>query len=311
MALDRRPDAAPLPGKRLPGVHAERRGEVMIYKMHDGTRVRTTHFHDDAGTIEFEHYRYTPEKETLSVTYLDGEEAQKYTDTLFVRDAIRFVEEYGCGPEKIARTGRPSRTPARIAGVLASVTTVAAMAVVLAPDAEAPEYPLLRDVVSAPVVTPTPVSPEPYRPEPREPRRMDRDGERKTLSPLPSPTVVRPSTTPATKRPIATPPADIRISFYRDCSGNPQPCIDAGTLTMYAGRILAGHNYDGYQWLSRVPVGRTVRVISGPLAGTYEVYGHHYVARQGGAIPAFPGDPALVLQTCEGRGTGFSLLRRA
>jgi hypothetical protein len=79
---------------------------------------------------------------------------------------------------------------------------------------------------------------------------------------------------------------------------------------MYAGRILAGHNYMGYQWLSRVPVGRTVRVVSGPLAGTYRVYSHLTINRQGGSIPAFPGSPALVLQTCEGSGTGFSLLHR-
>jgi hypothetical protein len=79
---------------------------------------------------------------------------------------------------------------------------------------------------------------------------------------------------------------------------------------MYAGNILAGHNYMGYSWLATVPVGRTVRVISGPLAGTYKVYGHLRINRQGGSIPAFPGSPALVLQTCEGSGTGFSLLHR-
>ncbi|MEU3729944.1 hypothetical protein AB0E81_11125 [Streptomyces sp. NPDC033538] len=206
---------------------------------------------------------------------------------------------------------RPSRAPMRIASAAAFVTTLAAFGVVLAPDADAPDYPRLSDVVTAPVVTPSPNSPSPYRPEPREPRKTTRNEERNTLTPTPSPTVVKPSKTPATKRPITKPPADIRISFYRDCTGHAQQCIDAGTLTMYAGKILAGHNYDGYQWLSRVPVGRTVRVISGPLAGTYKVYGHRYIDRQGGKIPAFRGSPALVLQTCEGEGTGFSLLRRA
>ncbi|MBT2412697.1 hypothetical protein J7I94_19385 [Streptomyces sp. ISL-12] len=213
--------------------------------------------------------------------------------------------------EPLATTGRPSRLPFRAGLVAASVTTVAAMAVVLAPDAQAPDYPRLKDVVSAPVVTPSPASPSPYRPEPREPRQTTRDEERKTLTPTPSPTIAKPSKTPATKHPIAQPPADIRITFYRDCTGHAQQCIDAGSLTMYAGNILAGHNYDGYQWLSRVPVGRTVRVISGPLAGTYEVYDHYRINRQGGAIPAFPGSPDLVLQSCEGAGTGFSLLRRA
>ncbi|AKZ59214.1 exported protein of unknown function [Streptomyces ambofaciens ATCC 23877] len=205
---------------------------------------------------------------------------------------------------------RPSRLPFRAAVVTASAATVAALAFTIAPDAQAPDYPRLSDVVSAPVVTPSPNSPSPYRPEPREPRQTTRDEPRKTLTPTPSPTVAKPSKTPAVKRPIAKPPADIRISFYRDCTGHAQQCIDAGTLTMYAGKILAGHNYDGYQWLSRVPVGRTVRVISGPLAGTYRVYGHQYIDRQGGKIPAFSGGPDLVLQTCEGEGTGFSLLRR-
>lgn len=281
----------------------------MIYKLTDGTRVRTRHMGDDAGTVEFARYRFTPVKETLSVTYLDGEEAKDYLRSLSVLDSIRFVQEYGSGPEVLARTGHLSHA-ARALVVGAGVAALSTAIVVMAPDAQAPEYPLLEDVVSAPVVTPSPNSPSPYKPEPRESTRTDRHGKRESLSPSPAPSIAKPSTTPATKRPIPKAPEDVRISFYRDCSGNPQPCIDAGTLTMYAGRILAGHNYDGYQWLSRVPVGRTVRVISGPLAGTYKVYGHHYVARQGGKIPAFPGSPNLVLQTCEGDGTGFSLLRR-
>ncbi|GAA0641674.1 hypothetical protein GCM10009548_02400 [Streptomyces malaysiensis subsp. malaysiensis] len=151
-----------------------------------------------------------------------------------------------------------------------------------------------------------------YKPTPSprpSTKHTDRDGARPTLKPTPAPTVAKPSKRPTTKRPIPTPPADIRISFYKDCTGYAQKCIDAGTLTMYAGNILAGHNYMGYQWLSRVPVGRTVRVISGPLAGTYRVYGHMRLNRQGGAIPPF-GGAALVLQSCEGSGTGFSLLRR-
>lgn len=109
-------------------------------------------------------------------------------------------------------------------------------------------------------------------------------------------------------------PSAVHISGYRDCTGNPQPCIDQGRgLTLY-GRdvgvnILAAHNYHGYQWLSRVAVGRTVVVASGPVAGTYRVTGHMRLNRQSGAIPSF-GGAALVLQSCEGSGTGFSLLAR-
>ncbi|MFD9442101.1 hypothetical protein [Streptomyces sp. NPDC060001] len=209
--------------------------------------------------------------------------------------------------DALAHTGRPMS--AVIVG--ATIATVAGIGFIFAPDAQAPDYPLLKDVITAPVVTPTPVAPKPYKPEPRTSTLTSRKGERKTLTPSPSSTLVKPSKTPATKHAIPKPPADVRISFYRSCGAAFQSCVDDGALTHYAGNILAGHNYMGYQWLSRVPVGRTVRVISGPLAGTYEVYGHLRINRQGGSIPAFAGSPDLVLQTCEGSGTGFSLLRRA
>ncbi|APZ82212.1 hypothetical protein SEA_BABYGOTBAC_44 [Streptomyces phage BabyGotBac] len=131
--------------------------------------------------------------------------------------------------------------------------------------------------------------------------------------------------TPAPERKAAPPkprrartaplkPSAVHISGYRDCTGNPQPCIDQGRgLTLY-GRdvgvnILAAHNYHGYQWLSRVALGRTVVVASGPLAGSYRVTGHMRLNRQSGPIPSF-GGADLVLQSCEGSGTGFSLLRR-
>ncbi|MET9126958.1 hypothetical protein [Streptomyces sp. NPDC004528] len=211
---------------------------------------------------------------------------------------------------QLANTGRPSRTSFYGGLALATVTTAAALSTVLSvPTPEkAPKH--LSDVATAPVVTPSPTSMAPYRPEPRRSSHTAREGVRATLKPSAVPHIVKPSRTSAKRHPIATAPADIRITYYRNCSANPQPCIDAGSLTFYAGRILAGHNYMGYQWLSRVPVGRTVRVISGPMAGTYRVYGHLVIGRQGGAIPAFAGSPALVLQTCEGSGTGFSLLHR-
>ncbi|GAB1326910.1 hypothetical protein [Streptomyces sennicomposti] len=202
----------------------------------------------------------------------------------------------------LASTGFPIRTTL----VAATIGATIGVGIFVAPELPEPATPSLSDVTTAPVVTPTPVVPQPYRPEPH----TSRQGERKSLTPSPSASVARPSTTPAKRHRVSTPPADVRISYYRVCEARPQPCIDAGSLTMYAGNILGGHNYMGYQWLSRVPVGRTVRVISGPLAGTYRVYGHLRINRQGGTIPDFPGSPALVLQTCEGRGTGFSLLHR-
>lgn len=108
-------------------------------------------------------------------------------------------------------------------------------------------------------------------------------------------------------------PSAVHISGYRVCNQAPQPCIDSGTLTLYGQpygvNILAGHNYQGFQWLSRLPVGRTVVVTSGQLAGTYRVTGHLRLNRQSGNLPSF-GGADLVLQSCEGNGTGFSLLHR-
>lgn len=104
------------------------------------------------------------------------------------------------------------------------------------------------------------------------------------------------------------------IGSYRNCSGFAQSCIDKGYLTWYwpGAPTLAGHNYMGYQWLSRLPVGRVVKVTSGPLKGTYRVYDHAWSkrAKAGGQFPAKAERADLVLQTCEPSGTGFSLLRR-
>ncbi|MFJ9213053.1 hypothetical protein [Streptomyces sp. NPDC102264] len=199
--------------------------------------------------------------------------------------------------EALAHTGRPSRRPARIAGAMSFVATVMALSIVLAQPHEGELAP-----VPSTTSTRTPQTPETLRPS----SRTDRHGVRARIS---REQLAKPAVTPTTKNPIPVPPKDIRIVFYEDCTGHAQQCIDDGHLTMYGGRILAGHAYMGYQWLSRVPVGRIVRVISGPLAGTYEVYSHLRLNRQGGAMPPF-GGAELVLQTCEGSGTGFSLLKR-
>ncbi|MET7939698.1 hypothetical protein [Streptomyces sp. NPDC005302] len=284
----------------------------MIYKLMDGRRIRVVPLRgENEGTFEFETYHVTPAPEaqrvTDSVEYLSGDDAESRISALRIGNAIRFGAVYGGGPQ-LAHTGRPSRAPSRIAGALAVVATVGALSVVTSPDAATPTH--LSDVTTAPVLTPSPTHMTPYRPTPRPSTHTTREGVRATLTAIPSTSLATPSTRPTKRHPIAKAPADIRITYYRNCTTNPQPCIDAGALTFYAGRILAGHNYMGYQWLSRVPVGRTVRVISGPMAGTYRVYGHLVIPRQGGAIPAFAGSPALVLQACEGSGTGFSLLHR-
>lgn len=76
---------------------------------------------------------------------------------------------------------RPSRLPFRAAVVAASATTVAALAVVLAPNAQAPAYPRLADVTSAPVVTPGE----------RTTSLTNRGGVRETLAPGALPSAAR------------------------------------------------------------------------------------------------------------------------
>ncbi|MGW6754561.1 hypothetical protein [Streptomyces sp. NPDC055006] len=195
-----------------------------------------------------------------------------------------------------------------IRAAVVTATTIASASIAAAVIMASPTHeasPLADFPGTAPVVTPSPAQPKPYKPMPRATAtHPDRSGVRHSA-------IAAPKATPSTKH-TGTAPADIRISYYQTCNASPQRCIDAGSLTAYntgATPILAGHNYRGYQWLSRVPAGKRVIVVSGPLAGTYRVYGHLRLGRQGGSIPSF-GGASLVLQSCEGNGTGFSLLRR-
>jgi hypothetical protein len=116
---------------------------------------------------------------------------------------------------------------------------------------------------------------------------------------------------PASKAPMQTKTVPVTyIRSYAMCGNNFQHCIDQGSLTLYHNNmILAGHNYMGWSWLDDVPTGRIVKVTYGPKAGIYKVYSHLRLGRQGGAAPSF-GSADLVLQTCAGSGTGFSLLHR-
>lgn len=198
-------------------------------------------------------------------------------------------------------------TANRIASLTAAAAFVAAAAVVVGPvdRAAAPSPADSRVQLSAVAVR---------QPERRQAPQRPRAEYRVTVQATPAPErkTVPPKAPEARTQPLK--PSAVHISGYRDCTGNPQPCIDQGRgLTLY-GRdvgvnILAAHNHHGYQWLSRVPLGRRVLVSSGPLAGTYRVTGHLRLNRQSGSIPSF-GGADLVLQSCEGSGTGFSLLHR-
>lgn len=201
----------------------------------------------------------------------------------------------------------PFRLPFRAAVLIASVAAVAALGV---PTQEVNSQATRSGLTVLSMVAPSPVR-SAHRPESRLGRTHKRQkAERDTRTPPMYAPNAAPSMKPTKHQSAATPPSDIRIDSYQNCSPQPQHCIDAGTLTMYAQKILAGHDYMGYQWLSRVPIGHRVRINSGPLEGTYKVYDHLKISRQHGFIPTFPGSPSLILQTCEGHATAFSLLHR-
>ncbi|AMD42788.1 hypothetical protein SEA_XKCD426_47 [Streptomyces phage Xkcd426] len=193
---------------------------------------------------------------------------------------------------------------------VAAALTVAAAAVAAANPAAAPTTSHRATVKPSATAT---ASPRPV-PKPKATTAPVRPQQKVTRVPVPA-AAAKPSVAPP--RPATKPPKPklkaTTISGYRVCNRNPQPCIDGGSLTLYGQpygvNILAGHNYQGYQWLSRLPVGRTVVVTSGAVKGTYKVTGHMRLNRQSGSIPGF-GGADLVLQSCEGSGTGFSLLRR-
>ena len=156
-----------------------------------------------------------------------------------------------------------------------------------------------------------PVEPADTAPEEEPVPPSEKPSDEPTAEPTPEP---EPSPEPTPENTGTT------ISDYAECGADYQRCIDAGNLTYYVSvgkstghsyQFLAGHDYMGYAWLSSAPVGTTVTVSGGSAAGTYTVIGHHYIGQQGGTADLSPMAHAdLVLQACQGAGTGFSLMRR-
>ena len=110
-------------------------------------------------------------------------------------------------------------------------------------------------------------------------------------------------------RPRAPARTTIHIRSYLDRMGS-QAAVDTGRLVLWWDRPLwlAGHNYRGWQWTAFVSNGTRLIVTRGRAAGTYVVIGHQRLNRQSGPLPRVRAD--LVLQTCVGRQTGLTLLRR-
>ena len=135
----------------------------------------------------------------------------------------------------------------------------------------------------------------------------------------------KPKAPPVRKLPLAKKPAPkpvrpvyktTTINGYRYCGPSPaqaQPCIDQGSLVLYyptSVPVLGGHDYKGWYWLDDLPTGRTVKILSGKLAGTYQVYAHGSVPKKGGRYPASGAGADVALQTCEGSRIEFSFLKR-
>lgn len=94
-----------------------------------------------------------------------------------------------------------------------------------------------------------------------------------------------------------------------------QDAVDTGQLVTWTTDpvcVLAGHNTMGWAWMDDLERGSVVKVGAGPCQGVYQVIGHRRQDVKGGPIPDWMADPAidLVLQTCQIRGMGFSLLQR-
>ncbi|HEU4568257.1 MAG TPA: hypothetical protein VFR99_09495 [Marmoricola sp.] len=200
---------------------------------------------------------------------------------------------------------RKRNTGTRAGYALATAATVAAMLTACHQEkAPAPTKPV--EAAASAVVAPATVSPSPSHPI----RRLD-----VARKPYPSASAL-----PLAKKP--TRPADQvadtgRVTYLRHyvyCGARAtqaQRCINQGKLTWYkpAGvNTLAGHNYLGWYWLDDLPVGREVKITAGGLRGTYRVYGHAWVTN--GQFPRSGRHAAVALQTCAGRGIGFSFLRR-
>ena len=148
-------------------------------------------------------------------------------------------------------------------------------------------------------------SPKPVPVKPTPTQAPQKPAPKPTWKPKPKPTV-----TNKPKPPVAT--ASFTIGGYKQCGSNYQACIDAGGVTLYAGNILAGHDYMGFAWAYQsTKIGTTIRVSSGAYAGTYKVQKKAWIPRQSGSIPGFVNNYPLVLQTCSGNGTGFALLVRS
>lgn len=130
-----------------------------------------------------------------------------------------------------------------------------------------------------------------------------------TPSPEPAPQPTR-QQAPAPKPPAG--PTTIKLAPVTALAD--QSVIDQGHLVtwwIYPPCVLAGHDTDGWHWLSSIATGTIVEVTTGPCVGRYQVVAHHWESTRGTALPDALLGYDLALQTCvRSGGTGFSLANR-
>jgi hypothetical protein len=115
------------------------------------------------------------------------------------------------------------------------------------------------------------------------------------------------------QKPHTTTQHHVYIKQYTTQQGTPtqlQHLIDKCKLVLWTQHPywLAGHNWCGYQWLAYIPTRTILTITTGPAKGTYQITGHYLLHRQKGTAPNLHAD--LILQTCIGRNTGFTLAKR-
>lgn len=129
----------------------------------------------------------------------------------------------------------------------------------------------------------------------------------------PAPSSDKPSETASdkeTKRPKKESSSDISLC-PRTAYGS-QKAVDTGDLILWGDSPwhVAGHQDMGWDFLDAIPSGSTIKITCGPATGTYKAVGHKGVGYQGGYAPSWFNDYDLVLQTCAGSGTGFTVAQK-
>lgn len=132
----------------------------------------------------------------------------------------------------------------------------------------------------------------------------------KVASPVPTVTGINALAAPPATKKVAAPTAPRAYDMWPVTALGSQATIDQGKLVTWMTSptcLLAGHDTEGWAYLSNIPTGSLLHVHTGPCAGDYRAVGHNWQQTKGGAVPAWMSNYALVTQSCTGStGMGFT-----